>query len=139
MFVRFLIAKGCCAPDLDQAIPTIARWRLASLPKYLPAEEVGRIIASCDLSTLVGVRDRAVLLLLSRLGLRAGDVAGLKLTDLNWDEATIQVVGKNRRGHRLPLPQDVGDAILCYLEQRPHVTCPQVFITTTAPLKALAP
>jgi site-specific recombinase XerD len=139
MFVRFLIAKGHCAPDLDQAIPTIARWRLASLPKYLPADEVERIIASCDLSTLVGVRDRAVLLLLSRLGLRAGDVAGLKLTDLHWDEATIEVAGKNRRGHRLPLPQDVGDAILCSLEQRPYVTCPQVFITTTAPLKALAP
>jgi len=138
MFVRYLIAVGRCASDLDQAIPTIARWRLASLPKYLSAEEVERVIASCDLSTPIGMRDRAVLLLLSRLGLRSGDVAHLKLTDINWDEATLKVAGKNRRGHRLPLPQDVGDAILCYLEQRPQVTCLQVFITTMAPIKALA-
>jgi site-specific recombinase XerD len=138
MFVRYLIAVGCCAPDLDQAIPTIARWRLASLPKYLAAEEVERIIASCDLSSPMGVRDRAVLLLLSRLGLRSSDVANLKRTDLNWDDATVEVAGKNRRSYRLPLPQDVGDAILCYLEQRPRVSCPQVFITTVAPLKALA-
>jgi integrase/recombinase XerD len=138
MFVRYLIAVGRCAPDLDQAIPTIARWRLASLPKYLSTEAVERIIASCDLSTPIGMRDRAVLLLLSRLGLRSGDVANLKLTDINWDDATLEVSGKNRRGHRLPLPQDVGDAILCYLEQRPPVTCLQVFITTMAPIKALA-
>ena len=138
MFVRYLIAVGRCASDLDQAIPTIARWRLASLPTYLSAEEVERVIASCDLSTPIGMRDRAVLLLLSRLGLRSGDVAHLKLTDINWDEATLKVSGKNRRGHRLPLPQDVGDAILCYLEQRPQVTCRQVFITTMAPIKALA-
>jgi len=82
MFVRYLIAVGRCASDLDQAIPTIARWRLASLPTYLSAEEVERVIASCDLSTPIGMRDRAVLLLLSRLGLRSGDVANLKLTDL---------------------------------------------------------
>jgi len=138
MFVRYLIAEGRCAPHLDQALPTIARWRLASLPAYLSAEEVERVIASCDLRTPIGVRDRSVLLLLSRLGLRAGDVAHLTLTDINWDDATITVAGKNRRGHRLPLPQDVGDAMLSYLEQRPRVTCPQVFLTTMAPLKALA-
>ncbi|MCP5015643.1 MAG: site-specific integrase, partial [Ketobacter sp.] len=77
MLVRFLIATGRCRPGLDHALPTIARWRLAALPKYLPAEEVERIIASCQLTTLIGVRDRAVLLLLARLGLRAGDVAAL--------------------------------------------------------------
>jgi site-specific recombinase XerD len=139
MFVRYLSAVGRCAPDLDQAIPTIARWRLSSLPKYLSAEEVERVIASCDLHTPIGVRDRAVLLLLSRLGLRAGDVASLQLTDIDWDDATVQVAGKNRRGQRLPLSQEVGDAILGYLEQRPQVTAPQVFVTTIAPRKALAP
>ena len=72
------------------------------------------------------------------MGLRAGDVAHLTLADINWDEATIKVAGKNRRSHRLPLPQDVGDAMLSYLEQRPRVTYPQVFLTTMAPLKALA-
>jgi integrase len=108
--------------------PKIAQWRLASLPKYLVAEEIERVMASCDLSTPIGVRDRAVLLLLSRLGFRSGDVANLKLSDINWDEATVEVAGKSRRSRRLPLPQDVGDAILSYLEQRPQVACPQVFI-----------
>jgi site-specific recombinase XerC len=75
MFLRFLIATGRCTPGLDHAIPTIARWRLASLPKYLSAEAVEQVVASCDLTTPIGVRDHAILLLLARLGLRAGDVA----------------------------------------------------------------
>jgi len=129
MFLRFLIAMGRCRPDLDQAIPTIVRWRLATLPKYLSAEEVERTIASCDLSRVIGVRDRAVLLLLSRLGLRAGEVASLKLTDLDWSAGTVQVAGKNRRAHLLPLCQEVGDALLAYLQQRPGVTCDQVFVS----------
>lgn len=84
MFLRFLIAMGHCAPGLDHAIPTIADWRLSTLPKYLPAEAVEKIIASCDRTTLIGVRDQAVLLLLARLGLRAGDVAGLEITAIDW-------------------------------------------------------
>jgi integrase/recombinase XerD len=77
MFLRFLIFVGHCPPGLDHAIPTIARWRLASLPKYLSAEAIERVLAGCDRTTRIGVRDRAVLLLLARLGLRAGDVAAL--------------------------------------------------------------
>ena len=119
MFLRFLIATGRCAPGVDHAIPTIARWRLASWPKYLLAEVVERSIASCDLTIPIGIRDRAVLLLLARLGLRAGDVIALQLRDLDWRAGTVQVSGKSRRQHRLPLPQDVGDAILHYLAYRP--------------------
>ncbi len=138
MFLRFLLATGRCAPGLDHAIPTIARWRLASLPKYLSAEAVERSIASCDLTRPMGVRDRAILLLLARLGLRAGDVTALKLRDLDWRAGTVQVSGKNRRQHRLPLPQEVGDAILHYLEHRPALDNDHVFLTTSAPCKGLS-
>jgi len=138
MFVRFLIAMGYCTPGLEQSIPTIAHWRLTVLPKYLSAEAVERVIASCDLSTHTGVRDRAVLLLLARLGLRAGDVAGLTFPAIDWSAGTIRVAGKNRRETRLPLPQEVGDAVLAYLEQRPDVNDVHVFITTTAPLRRLS-
>ena len=94
MFLRFLIATGRCTPGLEHAIPTIARWRLASLPKYLSPEAVEQVVASCDLTTPIGVRDHAILLLLARLGLRAGDVAALTLRDLDWHEGTVQAVAK---------------------------------------------
>lgn len=138
MFVRFLIAIGRCTPGLDHALPTIAHWRLAYLPKYLPAETVEHVLATCDLTTAIGVRDRAVLLLLARLGLRAGDVATLQWRDIDWHEGTLCVAGKNRRATRLPLPQEVGEALLTYVERaRPRVTSPQVFLTTYAPLRPL--
>jgi integrase/recombinase XerD len=95
MFLRFLIATGRCAPGLDHAIPTIARWRLASLPTYLSPEALEQVVASCDLTTPIGVRDRAIVLLLARLGLRAGDVAALQLRDLDWQEGTVTVSGKS--------------------------------------------
>jgi site-specific recombinase XerD len=138
MFLRFLISTGRCTPGLDDAIPTIAWWRLASLPKYLSSESVERVIASCDLTTLMGIRDRAVLLLLARLGLRAGDVAALKFRDLDWRVGTLEVSGKTRRHNRLPLPQEVGDAILHYLNHRPQMGHDRVFLTTTAPIKGLS-
>jgi integrase/recombinase XerD len=135
MFLRFLIARGDCATGLDYAIPTVARWRLATLPKYLPADTVERLIQSCDPVSALGARDRAILLLLARLGLRSGDVSALRLHDLHWSEAELIVSGKNRCQTRLPLPQDVGDAILHYLHHaRPRVSSERVFITTTAPL-----
>jgi integrase/recombinase XerD len=137
MFLRFLTATGQCASGLDQAIPTVARWRLASLPRYISPEEVERVIASCDLSEPMGVRDHAVLLLLSRLGLRAGDVAGLLLNDIDWPSGTLCVAGKNRRGCRLPLPQDAGNAVLAYLEQRPRIRDAHLFLTAVAPIRGM--
>jgi integrase/recombinase XerD len=139
MFLRFLIATGQCAPGLEHALPAIAHWRLASLPKYLPTETVEHVLASCDRATPIGIRDWAVLLLLARLGLRAGDVAALKWDDINWPDGTLRVAGKNRRATRLPLPQEVGEAILCYGEHhRPTVPSPYVFLTTIAPLGPLS-
>jgi integrase/recombinase XerD len=134
MFLRFLITRGDCPVGLDCAIPTVARWRLAALPKYLPAHDVERLIQSCDPASMLGARDRAILLLIARLGLRAGDVSALRFGDLHWSEAALVVSGKNRREVRLPLPQDVGDAILRYLHHcRPRVLSERVFITAVAP------
>jgi integrase/recombinase XerD len=139
MFLRFLIAIGRCRPGLDHALPTIAQWRLASLPRYLPAETVEQVLGTCDLTTPRGMRDRAVLMLLARLGLRAGDVAALQWGDIDWPDATFCVAGKTQRTTRLPLPQEVGDALLVYGERaRPHVPTPHVFLTITAPVRPLS-
>jgi site-specific recombinase XerD len=134
MFLRFLITQGCCASELLVAIPTIAGWRRASLPSYLCAEEVEQVIDTCDCTTAIGARDRAVLLLLARLGLRSGDVAALVLNDIDWEQGLFQVAGKNRRQTVLPLPQDVGEALLHYVvNHRPSVETSHVFITAIAP------
>jgi integrase len=134
MFVRLLIAIGRCTPGLDQALPPLAHWRFASLPTYLPAETVERGWATCDRTTATGVRDRAGLLLLARLGRRAGAVAALPWRDLDWHEGPLGGAGKQRRATRLPLPQEVGEALLPYVEQaRPRVASSQVVLTTSAP------
>jgi len=134
MFLRCLIAQGRCAPELLIAIPTIAGWRRSSLPSYLSAEEIERVIDTCDCTTAIGARDRAVLLLLARLGLRAGDVAALQLNDIDWEQGLFRVAGKSRRQTALPLPQDVGEALLHYLtNHRPAVDTSHAFITVIAP------
>jgi len=133
-YLRFLASQGYCPAGLDRAIPTIPQWRLSSLPRYLPADEIERVVATCDITTPLGMRDRAVLLLLVRLGLRAGDVVKLRLTDIDWHAATIKVCGKGRRQVRLPLPQDAGDAVLAYLKHtRPQVAIDRVFLCLRAP------
>jgi site-specific recombinase XerD len=137
MFVRFLIAEGRCASGLLGAIPVLAHWRLSSLPRYLPADDVERVIASCDSTTLVGQRDRAILLLLARLGLRAGDIVQLQLGDIDWRAAWIRVSGKGHRETRLPLTHEVGDALVTYLMRgRPTTTTEAVFVRSRAPFRA---
>src|SRR5271169_3324909 len=139
MFLRFLIADGKCAAGLEGSIPVLAHWRLSSLPRYLQAEEVERVIASCDPTTPVGNRDRAILLLLARLGLRAGDVVQLRLGDLDWKEATISVSGKGRRHTLMPLTQEIGDAIASYIKDgRPQTDVDALFIRSRAPFRCLA-
>ena len=113
-FLRFLATQDACSPWLYQAVPTVPHWRLSTLPRYLPMADVERLIASCDPSMPSGVRDKAILLLLARLGLRAGDILGMRLDDIAWEEGTIRVRGKGRREICLPLPQDAGDALLEY-------------------------
>ena len=139
MFLRFLIAQGQCAVGLDAAIPTVAHWRLASLPRYLQPEEVERLIDSCDRASAVGRRDRAILLLLARLGLRAGDIVHLRLSDIDWKDASIQVCGKGGRHARMPLTQEVGQAIVAYLKKgRPRSNIDTLFIRCRAPYGAFS-
>jgi site-specific recombinase XerD len=135
-YLRFLAASGLCRPGLDQAVPPVLQWRLSALPRYLPSADVERMIASCDRATPLGLRDRAALLLLARLGLRAGDVRGLRLDDFDWTAGAICVCGKSRRSVRLPLPQDVGDAVLAYIENgRPPVAEDRLFLRSMAPYR----
>jgi site-specific recombinase XerD len=107
------------------------------LPIYLPADAIERIIESCDRSTPSGLRDRAVLLLFARLGLRAGDVANLRLGDIDWKTGRFRVIGKGRREAWLPLPQDAGDAVHAYLQRaRPAASDDHVFLKVQAPIAA---
>ena len=132
--MRYLSATGQCDSALLGAVPAIADWRLASLPRYLASEDIHRLIASCDGMRLTARRDRCILLLLWRLALRAGDVAGLLLTDIDWQAGRIRLAGKNRREIWLPLLQDVGEALVDYLQnERPAVDSRHVFIKSIAP------
>ena len=138
-FLRYLSFRGLCRNDLDQAVPSVAHWRLASMPQCLTAEEVERVIAACSGSSVRRLRDRAMILLLVRLGLRAGDVAQLRLTDLEWESGTMRVLGKGRYEVRLPLPQDAGDVLLRYLERRPEAAgTDRVFLRNIAPFKPVS-
>jgi site-specific recombinase XerD len=137
-FLKCQVAMGRCLTDLIGAIPAIRAARLAELPRYLPPESVERIIAVAGDTATAGERDRAMILLLARLGLRAGDVVGLRLGDIDWKQARLRVVGKGRRETWLPLPQDAGDAILEYYRRvRPKAEDDHVFLTTHAPISPL--
>ena len=135
-FLRYLAVEGRCRAGLAHVVPGYAHWRLADLPRYLAAEQVNRLIAACDGEVAARRRDRAIVLLLARLGLRAGDVAQLRLDDVEWETGSLRVSGKSRYEVRLPLPQDVGDAIAAYLACRPS-TCPSdhVFLRNIAPFR----
>jgi integrase/recombinase XerD len=135
-YLRFLMASGRCRPWLDHAVPTVPHWRLSALPRYLPMADVERLIASCAVTTPAGIRDRAILLLLARLGLRAGDILAMRFDDIDWAEGTLRVCGKSRREACLPLPQDVGDALLDYLNRaRPKVGYDRIFLRAFAPYR----
>ena len=138
MFLRFLISTNRCESNLEHAIPNVAYWRLSTLPKYLPPEDIESVVSVYESTTELGARNRAIILLLARLGLRAGEVAGLNIDDIDWQNGTLKVMGKNRREARLPLPQDVGDALLYYLSSaRPVVDSGRVFIRAVAPRIAI--
>jgi site-specific recombinase XerD len=131
--LRFLHVRGLCG-QLAAAAPALAGHRLSRLPKHIPWEEVQQLLDSCDLGTSVGQRDHAILLLLSRLGLRAGEVAALELGDMHWHGGRILVHGKGGRQDWLPLAQDVGEAIVGYLQgARPPTTSRKLFLQSRAP------
>ena len=138
-FLRYLAVEGRCRPGLDAAILPVASWSLASLPRYVSADAVQRIIDACDPAQPCGARDRAILLLLARLGLRGGDIVRMRLGDIDWTNARVGVAGKGRREVRLPLSQEVGDAVLAYLRgRRSVIACDRLFLRSRAPWRPLA-
>jgi len=137
-FVRFLHQRGAIDMDLAAALPAVAQWRWAHLPKALPPEHIERLLRSCDRRTPAGVRDYAILLLLARLGLRGGEVRALTLDDVDWERGEVLVRGKGPRHERLPLPTDVGTALVHYLEHaRPACATRHVFVRLHAPRHGL--
>ncbi len=136
-YLRYLIATGRCPIGRDHAVPGFANWQLSTVPKFLSADDLARVIAACDGEERL--RDRVVVLLLARLGLRASEVAGLRFTQIDWAAGQLTVNGKSRREERLPLTQEIGDALIAYIEQaRPRVPLPQVFLTDAAPVRPLS-
>jgi site-specific recombinase XerD len=133
--LRFLVVEGLVTPGLQGAVPAVAGWRGGGLPKALPESQVAALLAACDRGTAAGRRDFAVLVLLSRLGLRACEVAALELDDIGWRAGTVTVRGKGRRDEQLPLPPDAGEALACYLrEGRPAGSSSRrVFLAVRAP------
>jgi site-specific recombinase XerD len=133
LFLRYLHYKGQIDADLSLAVPTVAGWALSTVPKHLPAADVRRLLHHCDRTTPLGRRNYAILLLLARLGLRAGEVVRLNLEDIDWENGRITVYGKGKWA-QLPLPADVARAIARYLRRdRPRCTCRRVFIRGYAP------
>jgi site-specific recombinase XerD len=138
-FLRFLGATGRCTSGMEAILPAVASQADARVPHHLSPAEIELLLASVSRER-IGLRDRAMLLLLARLGLRAGDVVHLRLHDIDFREGTVCVSGKGRRADVLPLPQDVGDAIVAYLRRaRPRTLVPEVFLTSRAPFKKLTP
>lgn len=136
--LRFLAARGLSDPGLAEAVPRIASWRDAAIPRFPAPAAVDALLAGCDRSAVAGARDYAVLLLLARLGLRAIEVSRLELCDVDWRAGEIEVDGKAHERGRLPLPADVGEALVAYLRVRGG-TQQRVFVTVAAPIRPLEP
>lgn len=138
-FFTFLRWRGDIHTDLASGVPTVACWRLSTVPKFIEPAQVQRLLASCDRHTVKGQRDYTILLLLARLGLRAGEVVALRLEDLHWEVGEMLVRGKGQRLDRLPIPADVGQALAKYLRQgRPRCSARQVFVRLNAPHREFA-
>lgn len=137
-FLRFLGVTGRCSPNLVESVPKYRSYGLQGLPRHLEPDEMEKVVQSCKAKDENGLRDRAVILLLARLGLRASDVARLTFADIDWKNGRIAVSGKNRTPEWLPLPQEVGEAILKYLRDgRSKFKTDRVFIKVDAPIGPL--
>jgi integrase/recombinase XerD len=138
-FMRYCQLRRLTTAELAMAVPTAAHWRGAGLPRSLTPSEVARLLASCDRRTAKGRRDYAMLLMLSRLGLRAGELAALRLDDVDWRCGEIDITGKGGRRERLPLPDDVGQALVGYLRcGRPSTRDRSLFVRFRAPRTGLS-
>jgi integrase len=138
--LRYLAIRAFADPGLAQAVPRVARWREATIPQFPTRPQIDRLLASCDRKNQTGARDYAVLLLLARLGLRAVEVSRLRPDDLDWRAGQISVDGKAHRRDQLPLPSDVGEAIVEHLKHRGQRRGQRhVFVTVHAPIRPLTP
>jgi hypothetical protein len=138
-FLRFLSFRGECRDDLSLAIPAVAHWRLARLPRCLSAKEVERLMATCNGTTAGRLRDRAILLMLARLGLRSGDVAHLRLTDIDWNSGTLQVTGKGRYQVRLPFRKMSAMRCSAIWIAGPQTSKPIAYLSEATPLAGHLP
>ena len=138
-FLRFLYQRGDISIDLASAVLPVMHWRLSGLPKSLAPDQVKSMLESCDRTTVIGRRDYAILLLLAQLGLRAGEVVALTLDDLDWDKGVVTVPGKGQRREPLPLPHEVGEALVGYLQDgRLPCNTRCVFVRISAPHRGFA-
>jgi integrase/recombinase XerD len=138
--LRFLHVAGWVPVPLVGAVPTVASWRLSALPRALEPGRVARLLAACDRATVVGRRNLAILTLLSRLGLRCCEVAGLALDDIDWRAGELTVRGTGSITERLPLVYDVGEVLVGYLRDgRPRSALREVFLRVRAPYCPLSP
>jgi integrase/recombinase XerD len=138
-FLRFAHLSGLTAAALAPAVPPAAWWSASSLPRWVPPGQVAALLAACDRRAARGRRDFAIVTLLSRLGLRAGEVAAMQLGDIDWRAGTLTVRGKARREEKMPLPADVGEAIVGYLaDGRPATASRSVFVRSLAPRHGLS-
>lgn len=137
-FFRFLLEYGEITVDLAATVPTVANWRLSTVPKFMSPEQVERLLDACDQNTAMGKRDYAILLLLARLGLRGCEVARLEIDDINWRVGEFTVRGKGLAYDRLPLLPEIGEALAIYLRQgRPKCSTRRVFVRSKAPFCAI--
>ena len=133
-FLRYLHHKGLHPASLADCVPSMRRWRLVTLPTYLSAAQVQKTLDGCDRATVMGRRDYAILMMLAKLGLRADEVATLTLDDIDWRASEMLVRAKGRQRARMPIPPDVGAAIVAYLRNgRPKSSCRRLFVRTLAP------
>ena len=136
--LRFGHAQGWLSRDLRAAVPAVAQWRLSGLPRPLTQAQVQTLLDACDPASPVGSRDRAVIVLMRRLALRSAEVAALRLEDVDWVGGTVLVRGKGGRVDRMPLPADVGEALVRYLQGgRPATPQRTVFVRAVAPFTPL--
>jgi site-specific recombinase XerD len=138
--LRFLVGEGVLAPNLDRAIPVIRLWRHACLPQYFSTKELEQILETCRSATVGRLRDACIVLIMARLGMRAGEVRQLKLEDIDWTEGVIHVrLSKSRRERTLPLLEDIGTVLGAYLQhERPKSTERSIFLTSLPPYRPLA-
>ncbi len=137
--LRFLFVTGRVERDLAASVPPVAGWRDRGVPRGARGPDVERLLACCDPASLTGCRDRAMLTLVARLGLRSAEVARLGLDDIDWRAGDFVVRGKARRSDRLPLPVEVGETLTAWLCRRPATASRRVFVTTKAPIVEIRP